>query len=123
MRKRKFSLSERGKITYDLYFKYGVINAKAGIGTLNTTTTNLNGKTVYKTRLQANSTGIVDKMFPVNDTLTEYVDMKLVPLLFTKGAYEGDEYTSERQSFSYENGKLPFEPFAIAKADSLLMRS
>lgn len=46
--KENIAFQSGEKITYDLYFKYGVINAKAGIGTLNTTTTNLNGKTVYK---------------------------------------------------------------------------
>lgn len=113
--KENIAFQSGEKITYDLYFKYGVINAKAGIGTLNTTTTNLNGKTVYKTKLQANTTGIADKMFPVNDTLTGYVDMKLVPLLFTKGASEGSEYSSERQSFSYENGKITIRTIRYRK--------
>lgn len=94
------------KIIYDLYYKLGVINAKAGTGTLNTTTTNLNGKSVYKTQLRANTSGFADNMYSIHDTLTGYMNMKLVPLLFTKETHEGDDYRTERQSYSYENGKI-----------------
>lgn len=94
------------KITYDLYFKYGVLNAKAGVGMLTTTTANLNGKSVYKTQLKANTSGVANNMYPVHDTLTGYMDMKLVPLLFTKETFEGGDYSTERQSYSYNNGKI-----------------
>ena len=104
--KENIAFQSGEKITYDLYFKYGVINAKAGTGTLNTTTTNLNGKSVYKTQLRANTSGFADNMYSIHDTLTGYMDMKLVPLLFTKETHEGDDYRTERQSYSYENGKI-----------------
>ncbi|MDD3787764.1 MAG: DUF3108 domain-containing protein [Petrimonas sp.] len=94
------------KITYDLYYKYGIINAKAGRGTLTTTSTNLAGKSAFKTRLLANTSGVVGNMYTVNDTLTGYVDTDMVPLLFTKETFEGSDYATEKQSYSYNNGTV-----------------
>ena len=94
------------KLAYDLYYKYGIVNAKAGVGTLATTSTNLNGQKAYKTTLLANTSGVVGSMYTVNDTLTGYVDMNMVPLLFTKEAFEGKDYSTEKQSYSYNNGNI-----------------
>ena len=94
------------KLTYDLYYKYGIVNAKAGIGTLTTNMVNLDGKNAFKIKLLANTSGMVGSMYTVNDTLTGYVDTTMVPLLFTKEAYEGKDYSTDRQSYNYENGKI-----------------
>lgn len=95
------------KLTYDLYYKYGIVNSKAGIGTLTTKKTDYKGKPVYKIELRAKTTGLVNSMFTVRDTLSAYLDMQLVPLLFTKGAFEGDDYTNERQIYTYgSNNKI-----------------
>lgn len=93
-------------LTYDMYYKYGIVHAKAGEGTLATTSTNLDGKSAYKVKLLANTSGVVGNMYTVNDTLTGYVDMNMMPLLFTKEAFEGKDYSTERQSYSYENKKI-----------------
>jgi hypothetical protein len=89
------------KITYDLYYKYGLINAKAGTGFIETSQISYRGQNVYKIYMQANTSGMVGSLYTVNDTLTGYVDMNMIPLLFTKEAFEGDEYTKERQVYSY----------------------
>lgn len=89
------------KITYDLYYKYGIVNAKAGVGFIETTQTSYKGKNVYKIYMQANTSGMVNSMYSVSDTLTGYVDMNMVPLLFTKEAFEGKDYSKERQVYTY----------------------
>lgn len=93
------------KLSYDLYFKYGLINARAGSGTLTTTSANLDGKDALKTTLLVNTTGVAESMYSVHDTLTGYVDSNIVPMLFTKEAHESGDYSRERQSYSYKNGK------------------
>lgn len=93
------------KLTYDLYYKYGILNMKGGIATLNTESTIYDNKDAYKMELYATTKGIVGSFFTVNDTLTSYIDKDLVPLLFIKGAEEGKDYTRERQIYSYKNGK------------------
>lgn len=93
------------KLTYDLYYKYGIINMKGGTATLNTEATTYNGKDAYKMTLHASTGGLVNSIFAVDDTLTSYMDKNLVPQLFIKGASEGKDYTRERQLYSYQNGK------------------
>ena len=93
------------KLTYDLYYKYGLINMKGGKATLNTTSTVYNGTNAYKMTLLASTGGLVNTLYNVDDTLTAFVDKNMVPLLFTKGAAEGKEYTRERQLYTYQGGK------------------
>lgn len=91
------------KLTYDLYYKYGILNLKGGSATLNTEATTYNGKDAYKMTLHASTGGLVGSLFSVDDTLTSYMDKNLVPQLFIKGAYEGKDYTRERQIYTYQN--------------------
>lgn len=100
------AFKEGEKLSYDLYYKYGIINAKAGVGTLSTTLTNVAGESAYRIKLLANTSGIAGNMYTVNDTLTGYVDTNMVPLLFTKEAFEGKDYSTDRQSYSYRNGEM-----------------
>ena len=93
------------KLTYDLYYKYGILNLKGGKATLNTETTTYNGENAYKMTLYASTRGIIGNFFSVDDTLTSYMDKNLVPQLFVKGADEGGDYTRERHIYSYKNGK------------------
>ena len=92
------------KLTYDLYYKYGLINMKGGVATLNTESTTYNGKDAYKMTLHAASGGLIGSLFTIDDTLTSYMDKNLVPLLFIKGATESKDYTRERQIYNYQNG-------------------
>ena len=93
------------ELTYDLYYKYGLLNIKGGKATLNTENTSYNSKEAYKMTLHATTRGLVSSLFTVDDTLTSYMDKNLVPLLFVKGAVEGDDYTRERHIYSYNNNK------------------
>lgn len=94
------------KIKYDLYFNYGIVNAKAGTGSLSVTESNYRGESAYRTYMLLNTSGLVGNMYTVNDTLTSYTDMNLRPLLFTKEAFEGKDYSTERQSYSYNGDKI-----------------
>ncbi len=93
------------KLTYDLYYKYGIINMKGGRATLNTESTTYNDKEAYKLTLTASTGGLIGNFYNIEDTLTSYMDKNLVPLLFVKGAAEGKDYTRERQIYKYQNGK------------------
>ena len=93
------------KITYDLYYKYGILNMKGGKATINTDATSYEGKDAYKITLHAASRGFVGSLFSIDDTLTSYIDKNLVPRLFVKGADEVGDYTRERHIYSYKNGE------------------
>ncbi|MDO5664581.1 MAG: DUF3108 domain-containing protein [Bacteroidia bacterium] len=95
------SFRDGENITYDLYFNYGIIKAKAGVGSLKTDMVNYKGNSAYNLRMLLNTTGLAGSVYTVNDTLVSYIDMDLRPLLFTKNAFEGKDYSKEVQAFSY----------------------
>lgn len=92
------------ELTYDLYFKWGLVNTKAGTSTLKTTSENYNGKSAYKMALSAVSTGMASKVFTINDTLSCYTTKDLVPLAFHKNAKEGKDHTVENMTYTYKPG-------------------
>lgn len=94
------------KIAYDLYFNYGIINARAGKGSLSVTEANYRGVNAYKTVMTLNTSGLAGNIYSVNDTLTSFVDKDLRPLLFTKEAAEGKDYSVERQAYSYQDNQI-----------------
>jgi len=101
---RAFTSGE--EIQYDLYFNYGILNARAGKGSLSVTDANYRGKNAYKMVMLLNTSGLAGNLYTVQDTLTSYIDKELRPLLFAKEALEGKDYTVERQSYSYEGDKI-----------------
>jgi hypothetical protein len=100
-------------IRYDLYFNYGILKARAGRGSLQVTEANYRGQNTYKTVMMLNSSGLAGSFYTVHDTLTSYIDMNLRPLLFTKEAFEGKDYSVERQSFTYDGDKITIRTFRI----------
>lgn len=91
-------------MTYDLYFKYGLIHTKAGTSTLKTVSERYNNTDALKMTLTAKSTGTIRKVFSLNDTLSCYMSKDLVPLAYIKNAEEGGDYTQERVTYTY-NGQ------------------
>ncbi|HHV86112.1 MAG TPA: DUF3108 domain-containing protein [Petrimonas sp.] len=100
------SFKDGESIVYDLYFNYGIVNAKAGVGSLKTDMVNYKDNSAYNLRMLLNTTGLPGSIYTVNDTLVSYIDMDLRPLLFTKNAFEGKDYSREVQSFSYTAGDI-----------------
>lgn len=94
------------KVNYDLYFNYGIVRARAGRGSLSVTESNYKGQRAYKTTMLLNTSGLAGNLYTVNDTLTSFMDMNLRPLLFTKEAFEGKDYSTESQSYTYSGNKV-----------------
>lgn len=89
------------ELRYDMYFKYGLIDKKAGTSSLTTTAERYNNTDAYKMTLVAKSEGFVRSLFVLNDTLSSYMTKNLVPLAFIKNAQEGKEHTIERMTYTY----------------------
>lgn len=94
------------QVNYDLYFNYGIVRAKAGRGSLSVTESNYKGQRAYKTIMLLNTSSLAGNFYTVNDTLTSFMDMNLRPLLFTKEAFEGKDYSTESQSYTYSGNKI-----------------
>jgi Protein of unknown function (DUF3108). len=82
------------------------LSPRAGKGSLSVTEANYRGQNTYKTVMLLNTSGLIGSLYTVNDTLTSYTDMNLRPLLFTKEAFEGKDYSIERQSYSYKGDEI-----------------
>lgn len=115
------------ELSFDLYFKYGLIFTKAGNSSLKTVSTTFNGKDAYKMSLIAQSSGAAGKLFSLSDTLSSYTTKDLVPLFFKKNAHEGKENTDESVTYTYtpsgvsihtkrtKNGVLRFDETMTSK--------
>lgn len=100
-------------IRYDLYLNLGFFNARAGRGSLSVTEANYRGENAYKMVMLFNTSGLAGNLYTVNDTLTSFIDKDLRPLLFTKEAFEGKDYSVERQSYTYEGDKVKIRAFRL----------
>lgn len=92
------------EMIYDLYAKFGPIHTKAGKSILSTTADKYNNTNVYKISLIAESTGNVQKLFTLNDTLISYMTKELVPLAYVKNAHEGKDNVHETVNYTYSAG-------------------
>lgn len=101
------------EIQYDLYMKMGFITASAGKGSLTVNEANYRGKDAYKVVMMLNTSGLAGNIYTVNDTLTSYIDKNLRPLLFTKEAFEGKDYSVERQSYTYEEDQINIRAYRV----------
>lgn len=93
-------------LSYDLYFKYGIIYTKAGSSTLTVKNDTYNGENVYKTALAAKLNGLASKVYSLSDTLSAYLTKDVVPLAYSKDAHEDGDYNTERATFTYTDGKI-----------------
>lgn len=88
-------------LTFDLYFKFGILNSKAGISKMLTEEVTYDSMKVYKVTLLAQSVGAASKFFNVNDTLSSFLTKDLRPLKFYKNAEEGKDHTIEIAKYKY----------------------
>lgn len=92
-------------LTYDVYFKYGILQNKAGVSTLTVKNERYKNEDAYKMTMLAHSTGLAKKIFYLSDTMYCYMTKNLEPLAYTKYAHEGDDYTREFITYTYQSGK------------------
>ena len=91
------------ELTYDLYVKFA-ITVKAGTSSLKTVSTKYNGKDAYKMSLIANSSGLANSIYSLDDTLSTYTTKDLTPLAFQKLAHEKGDFTNENMTYTYGSG-------------------
>lgn len=89
-------------LNYDLYFKWGILSKKAGVASLRISNVTYADQDAYKASLISNSRGSARDIFKMDDTISCVVNKQMVPLAFYKDAHEGDDYTKERVSYTYQ---------------------
>jgi len=94
-------------LNYDLYFKWGILSKKAGVATLKVKDTTYSGQDAYNISLSSNSRGAARDFFTMDDTISCVITKDMIPLAFYKDAHEGDDYTKESVSYTYnEDGSI-----------------
>lgn len=98
------SLHEKGfyadeNLTYEVRFKWGLINGRAGVA--NFRTKNLNSHGQWFRELTFRSTGIFDTIYPMRDTLSTLYDAKAIPLRWEKRADEGNYFSVDELQYVY----------------------
>lgn len=93
------------RLTYDLKFNWKFIWVDAGEARMDMQAITYQGKPCFRSNLISVTNRKVDFFFKMRDTLTCITTARLEPVYFRKGAEEGDRYTVDEVSFSYENGR------------------
>lgn len=93
-------------LSFDLYFKYGLLYTKAGNAQLKVSDVTYKGHDAYKLMMTANSVGAANTVYSLTDTLVSYTTKDLVPLAYTKDAHEKKDYRTERATYNYSGGKV-----------------
>lgn len=90
-------------LRYNVMFKWGLINKKAGTATLSLR----NGGNSYITTLTAASEPWADRFYKVRDTLNgclQHADLK--PVYYEKRAHEGGDHKHDRVDYDYSQAGL-----------------
>lgn len=92
-------------LTYNLYFNWKFVWAKAGTASMSVVQSRFNGENAYRCSLTTRGNGRLDNYFVMRDTLLCYATTDMTPLYFRKGALEGDRYTVDQVWYDYAKGK------------------
>lgn len=105
------------ELSYDMYFKYGLINTKAGKSSMIVSEEKYDGKDVLKMQLIGNTKGVANKLFSLSDTLSCVMTKDLVPLAYYKNAHESGDYTIEKATYSYAGNKIAIKTNRIRNGE------
>lgn len=92
-------------VKYVLKFNWGPVWMDVGTAYWNVAASNYSGQQGHKVTLRTNTNQRADKYFILRDTMTTYVNTKLVPLYFDKRGREGKRYKRDWVKYSYNGGK------------------
>lgn len=104
-------------VEYDLYFKYGLIDKKAGKASLRIANATYSGQSAYRMSLISHTEGMVRKVFSLSDTLYCYTTKNIQPLAFKKLAHEDGDYTKEDYTYKYQGDKVKINTHRIKNGD------
>lgn len=88
-------------LSYDIMYKWGLVNKKTGTVTISTETPK-NGR--FKARLTGATAPWADHIYKLRDTLRGTIDaQKLVPYSYEKIAYEGGDFNHDNITFTHSS--------------------
>lgn len=92
-------------VNYILKYNWGAIWIDVGTASWNIVSSSYAGQTGHKVTLRTSTNKRADKYFVLRDTMTTYVNQKVVPLYFEKRGREEKRYNQEWVKYTYSGGK------------------
>ena len=89
------------RVDYDLYFKWGLLMPKAGLATLSVKDTRFKSDPVWHYRLLFRTSGMMEKVYKMRDTMDCYFSKAPQLLFSSKRTNEGDYYLVDNLEFRY----------------------
>ncbi len=90
------------QVSYDLYFKWGLIMPQAGTAFFDMRASDWDERPAWHYRLLFRTQGIIDRFYPMRDTLNTYFSRQDAHILFSsKRTDEGDYYLVDDLLFHY----------------------
>jgi hypothetical protein len=87
-------------ITYDLYFKWGILMPKAGQAHFTVKDTEYDNRKAWEYQLMFHTTGMIDKVFKMGDTLTTWFTPECQIIFSDKRTEEGGYYLLDQMAFT-----------------------
>lgn len=97
------SLNPGEAVTFDVYFKWGLIMPRAGEATISFKRNNSVPKASYQYRLLFKTAKFFDNFFSMRDTLSGYYSDKSQLIYSDKRTNDGDYYSVDELFFSYKD--------------------
>jgi hypothetical protein len=92
--------------TYDIYFKWGLLMPKAGTASMSIQETNYQGTPAWHNRVLVNTSGMINKVFGIRDTMQNYITKENTRLLYSgKRTLEGGYYEMDDLTYTYKDKK------------------
>jgi hypothetical protein len=88
------------QLSYDLYFKWGILMPKAGQAHFTVRNTSYRQSPAWEHKLLFNTSGMFDKIFKMRDTLTTYYSPTCDILFSSKRTDEGGYYLVDEMAFT-----------------------
>ena len=101
LRAQPLPLSHGERIDYDLYFKWGVIMSKAGLATFSVRNASERVGSPWRYTLLFRSSGVVERFFPMRDTIDCHYSADHRLLYSSKRTNDGDYYSVDELDFNY----------------------
>lgn len=93
------------QINYEVYFKWGLIMSRAGLANMSISEDKHDGKETYMYRLLFNTSGIIEKIYKMRDTLDCWFTPNMLLIHAQKRVNENDYYLIDDLKFDYSGKK------------------
>ena len=94
------------EVQYELYFKLGFLMPRAGIATLSIQNTSFENQSAYLYRLLFQTSGIIERIYKMRDTIDCHFSPKMLLLQSEKRVNENDYYLIDNLRFSYDKNQI-----------------